>query len=172
MRLALAIGVAASLTMMFATGCASQTAARQQTETTTSQAAPQGSDTKGSSTRNDSHPGLMDPNRATEQAPEKYQVKVSTTKGDFVIDVTRKWSPNGADRFFNLVKVGYFKDIVIFRAINGFMFQFGIHGDPAISQKWSGEISRMTRMPVSPTKKAMLHSQKQVRRIVDPHRCS
>jgi peptidyl-prolyl cis-trans isomerase A (cyclophilin A) len=77
------------------------------------------------------------PAKATEKAPETFRVKFETTKGDFVLDVTRKWSPNGADRFYNLVKLGYFKDIAVFRAIKGFMFQFGIHGDPKVNEAWS-----------------------------------
>lgn len=83
------------------------------------------------------HPALTDPRKATEKSPEQFRVKVISTKGDFEITVTRKWSPNGADRFYNLVRIGYFQDIAIFRAIRGFMFQFGIHGDPKISAKWS-----------------------------------
>ena len=83
------------------------------------------------------HPGLTDPKKATETAPEMFRVKVLTTKGEFEIEVTRKWSPNGADRFYNLVQVGFFDDVAIFRAIEGFMFQFGIHGDPKISKVWS-----------------------------------
>lgn len=80
---------------------------------------------------------VPDPSRATEQAPEEFKAKFRTTKGDFVIQVTRKSSPNGADRFYNLVKIGYFQDIAIFRAVEGFMFQFGIHGDPAVNKVWS-----------------------------------
>ena len=53
-----------------------------------------------------------------------------------MIQVNRDWSPNGADRFYNLVKIGYFKDVVFFRAIPNFMIQFGIHGDPAVNEKW------------------------------------
>lgn len=86
------------------------------------------------SPRQDKLPG---PDEAKEQAPEKFRVKFETTKGDFVVEVNRAWSPNGADRFYNLAKVGYFKDIAIFRAIKGFMFQFGIHGDPEVSKVWS-----------------------------------
>lgn len=82
------------------------------------------------------HPGLMNPKLANEKAPEEFDVVFSTTKGDFVISVQRKWSPNGADRFYNMAKIGYFQDIGIFRAIKGFMFQFGIHGDPKVNQKW------------------------------------
>ncbi|MCO4770239.1 MAG: peptidylprolyl isomerase [Deltaproteobacteria bacterium] len=83
------------------------------------------------------HPALLDPSKATEQAPAKYTVKFETTKGDILIDVTREWSPNGADRFYNLVKIGYYdNDIAMFRVISGFMAQFGIHGDPAVNTVW------------------------------------
>ena len=82
------------------------------------------------------NPALSKPELATEKAPAKFKVKMSTTKGDFVIEVTRDWAPNGADRFYNLVKIGYFTDVAFFRVIEGFMAQFGIHGDPAISAKW------------------------------------
>lgn len=79
---------------------------------------------------------LLEPAKLTEQAPEKYRVKFETNEGDFVVEVTRAWAPNGADRLFNLVKAGYFEDIAFFRAIDGFMVQFGIHGDPRVSARW------------------------------------
>jgi peptidyl-prolyl cis-trans isomerase A (cyclophilin A) len=82
------------------------------------------------------HPALMDPSQANEKAPEQFQVKFETTKGDFVIEVTREWAPIGADRFYNLVKIGYFSDLAFFRVIPDFMVQFGIHGDPKVSTKW------------------------------------
>jgi peptidyl-prolyl cis-trans isomerase A (cyclophilin A) len=50
--------------------------------------------------------------------------------------VTRDWAPNGADRFYNLVKIGYFDDAAFFRNIEGFMVQFGVNGDPAVNRKW------------------------------------
>ena len=75
---------------------------------------------------------LRNPALATEEAPATFQVQVATTKGDFIIEVTREWSPAGADRFYNMVQSGYFEDIAIFRAIPNFMFQFGIHGDPCL----------------------------------------
>lgn len=83
------------------------------------------------------NPALLDSSKATKTAPDKFKVKVETTKGAFIIEVNRSWSPNGADRFYNLVDIGYFKDIAIFRAIKGFMFQFGIHGNPKVSSVWS-----------------------------------
>ncbi|MBI5596712.1 MAG: peptidylprolyl isomerase [Elusimicrobia bacterium] len=76
------------------------------------------------------------PENATEKAPDAFKAKFTTTKGDFTIEVTRAWAPLGADRFYNLVKLGYFNDIAFFRAIDGFMVQFGISGDPALSAKW------------------------------------
>jgi len=81
-------------------------------------------------------PGFADPAKLTEKAPESFKAQFDTTKGKFTIEVTRSLSPNGADRFYNLVRSGYFKDIVFFRVIPGFMCQFGIHGDPAVSAKW------------------------------------
>lgn len=80
---------------------------------------------------------LPTPEQATETAPETFRARFKTTKGDFVVEVTREWAPNGADRFYNLVKLGYFRDIAVFRAIDGFMFQFGIHGDPAMNKLWA-----------------------------------
>ncbi|MBI4605855.1 MAG: peptidylprolyl isomerase [Planctomycetes bacterium] len=81
-------------------------------------------------------PALLDPSKAAEKAPDNFKVKFSTTKGDFVLQVTRAWSPNGADRFYNLVEIGYFDDVAFFRNIQGFMVQFGIHGDPKVNEKW------------------------------------
>src|ERR1700722_5296749 len=81
---------------------------------------------------------LKDPSKLTEKAPATFKVKFVTTQGEVVIDVTRAWSPNGADRFYNLVKHGYFEGVKFFRVVPGFMEQFGIHGDPAISAKWRG----------------------------------
>lgn len=79
---------------------------------------------------------LMFPTQLNETAPDKFQVLFKTTKGEVILDVTRAWAPKGADRFYNLVKNGYFTDIAFFRVILGFMAQFGIHGDPQISAMW------------------------------------
>ena len=82
------------------------------------------------------HPELLDPSKATAKAPETFKAKLSTTKGDVVIEVHRAWSPNAADRFYNLVKMGFYDDTRFFRAVDGFMVQFGISGDPAVNAKW------------------------------------
>ncbi len=81
-------------------------------------------------------PELLDPAGATEQAPDAFTVKLETTQGDVLIDVHRDWSPHGADRFYNLVKVGYYDDTAFFRVIGGFMAQVGIHGDPRVNAAW------------------------------------
>ena len=79
---------------------------------------------------------LTDPATATATAPDLFDVKFETTKGDVVLTVHREWAPVGADRFYNLVSGGYYTDLAFFRVINGFMAQFGIHGDPEISAVW------------------------------------
>ena len=79
---------------------------------------------------------LLDPGLANATAPEKFKVRFATTKGDLVVEVTRAWAPKGADRFYNLVKAGFYDDVAFFRVIKGFMVQFGIHGDPKVSAKW------------------------------------
>ncbi|HEY2758197.1 MAG TPA: peptidylprolyl isomerase [Pseudolabrys sp.] len=81
-------------------------------------------------------PNLSNPAALTEQAPATYKVKFDTTKGAFVVQVTRAWAPIGADRFYNLVKNGFFDNDRFFRVISGFMVQFGINGDPGIMAKW------------------------------------
>ena len=82
------------------------------------------------------NPALFAPEKAAEKAPAVFKAKFSTTKGDFVVEVHRDWAPNGADRFYNLVKIGFFDEVAFFRVVDGFMAQVGIHGDPAVSAKW------------------------------------
>jgi peptidyl-prolyl cis-trans isomerase A (cyclophilin A) len=79
---------------------------------------------------------LADPSLLKGQAPETFKAKFETTKGSFTIEVTRAWSPNGADRFYNLVKHGFFDGVRFFRVVPNFVVQFGIHGDPALATKW------------------------------------
>lgn len=90
---------------------------------------------------------FTDPAKLTAKAPETFKVKFETTKGDFTIEVTRALAPNGADRFYNLVRSGYFKDVAFFRVIRGFMCQFGIHGDPKVASAW-----RAAQIPDDPVK--------------------
>ena len=79
---------------------------------------------------------LADPAALTEKAPATYKARFDTSKGVFVIEVTRAWAPHGADRFYNLVKNGFYDNVRFFRVLSGFMAQFGINGNPALSAKW------------------------------------
>ena len=76
------------------------------------------------------------PAALNEQAPAAYKVKFDTSKGPFVVEVTRAWAPKGADRFYNLVKSGFYDNVRFFRVISGFMVQFGINGDPGVMARW------------------------------------
>ena len=95
------------------------------------------------------NPRLMHPAELNEKAPESYRARFPTSKGDFVVEVTRAWAPQGADRFYNLVNNGYFNDCRFFRVIQGFMVQFGINGDPAINSVW-----REARIPDDPAQQS------------------
>ncbi len=79
---------------------------------------------------------LGNPAALKEQAPPVYKVEFDTSKGPFVIEVHRDWAPNGADRFYNLVKNGFYDNVRFFRVVEGFMAQFGINGDPKVSSIW------------------------------------
>jgi peptidyl-prolyl cis-trans isomerase A (cyclophilin A) len=79
---------------------------------------------------------LKDPAQLTEQAPATYRARVDTSRGAFVIQVTRAWAPLAADRFYNLVKNGFYDGTRFFRVRPGFMAQFGLHGDPEVSSAW------------------------------------
>ena len=82
---------------------------------------------------------LRNPAALKEQAPATYKAKFDTSKGAFVVTVHRDWAPIGADRFYNLVKNGYYDDIRFFRAIAGFMVQWGMHGNPAVQAAWKSQ---------------------------------
>ena len=79
----------------------------------------------------------MDPAKLKAVAPPVYKATFETSAGNFVIEVHRDWAPKGADRFYNLVKNGFFDDAAFFRVVTGFMVQFGINGDPAIQKHWA-----------------------------------
>ena len=79
---------------------------------------------------------LKNPASFTEQAPATYKAAFDTSAGKFVITVHRAWAPNGADRFYNLVKNGFFDDTRFFRVVPNFMVQFGINGVPAVASAW------------------------------------
>jgi peptidyl-prolyl cis-trans isomerase A (cyclophilin A) len=80
---------------------------------------------------------LLNPASNNRTAPATFRAKLTTTKGDIIIDVTRAWAPLGADRFYNLVRAGFYTDCAFYRNIAGFMVQFGISARPEVSKVWS-----------------------------------
>jgi peptidyl-prolyl cis-trans isomerase A (cyclophilin A) len=89
----------------------------------------------------DSSPARSDsaasaPSDAAPAAPDSFRVAFETTRGNFVIDVIRAWSPRGVDRFHQLVDAGYFRDVAFIRVLPGFVAQFGMHGDPDVNRRW------------------------------------
>src|SRR5436189_1040209 len=83
---------------------------------------------------------LKNPSALKEMAPAQFKVNFDTSAGVFEVEVRRDYAPNGADRFYNLVKNGFFDDARFFRVISGFMVQFGINGDPKVSAQWRSAV--------------------------------
>lgn len=94
-------------------------------------------------------PALLHPSTLVAKAPELYEVTFDTTKGAFVIQVTRAWAPQGADRFYNLVRHRFYNDMALFRVVPGFVVQFGLGPSPAVNKAW--ENAKIKDDPVSQT---------------------
>ena len=102
-------------------------------QATSGQTAPPKAPTAGTD------PGLFHPETLTAKAPQDFKVKMTTTKGVIVIEVHRLWAPQGADRFYNLVKHHFYDGASFFRVLNSprpFVAQFGINKDPSVSAVW------------------------------------
>jgi len=84
-----------------------------------------------------------------EHAPDVFRVKFETSKGDFLVQVTKEWAPLGADRFFELVQSHFFDGGRFFRVLPKFVVQFGLNGDPKVSALWSN-----ARLPDDPVKQS------------------
>jgi peptidyl-prolyl cis-trans isomerase A (cyclophilin A) len=94
---------------------------------------------------------LLRPALLKEKAPETFQVKFATTRGDFVVIVNRAWAPIGADRFYNLVKHHFYDNASFFRVVPGFVVQFGISAYPPVSAAW--EKANLQDEPVTQSNK-------------------
>jgi len=99
--------------------------------------------------QNASSANLRNPAALKETSPPTFKAKFDTTAGIFVVEVHRDWAPNGADRFYNLVKNGFYDNLRFFRVVPNFMVQFGIHGDPAIQKNWVN-----ANIPADPVKQS------------------
>jgi peptidyl-prolyl cis-trans isomerase A (cyclophilin A) len=94
-------------------------------------------------------PSLKNPASLNEKAPDTYKAAFDTSAGAFVVEVHRDWAPNGADRFYNLVKYGFYDEGRFFRVVPNFMVQWGINGDPAVQALW-----RSANLKDDPTKQS------------------
>lgn len=83
---------------------------------------------------------LLDPAHEewSRKAPPVAHLRFETTAGDFELELVRAWGPIGADRFYNLARLGYYDDTRIHRVRAGYIAQFGIHGDSAVNAAWRG----------------------------------
>ncbi len=95
---------------------------------------------------------LMHPASLNAKAPATFHVDFKTTAGNFTVAVTRAWSPHGADRFYNLVKHGFYDGNEFFRVVPGFVVQFGLSANPAVTAVWSAS----TAIPDDPVKQSNL----------------
>src|SRR5580704_12048667 len=94
---------------------------------------------------------LRNPAGLTEQAPARFKASFDTSRGVFVVDVHRDWAPLGADRFYELVKSGFYDDARFFRNVPGFMVQWGLNKDPKMTAEW-----REKQIPDDPVKQSNL----------------
>lgn len=74
---------------------------------------------------------------STKGVPDAYKVRLDTTKGPVLIEVHREWAPRGADRFWELVKDGFYTDAAFFRMVPNYVAQFGLAANPAMTKKWA-----------------------------------
>jgi peptidyl-prolyl cis-trans isomerase A (cyclophilin A) len=107
---------------------------------------------------------LKNPSRLNESAPDTFHARFQTNKGVFVIEVRREWAPLAADRFYNLVKHGFYDDTRFFRVLEGFMVQFGLNGDPSVQSAW-----RMANLRDEPVRQSNLRGFVTFTRESAPH---
>jgi peptidyl-prolyl cis-trans isomerase A (cyclophilin A) len=96
-------------------------------------------------------PALLNPASLKARAPDEFDVKFVVTNGEFVVHVTRAWAALGADRFYNLVKHGFFTDAAFFRVVPGFIVQFGLSANPSVNKAWAN--AKISDDPVTQSNK-------------------
>lgn len=94
---------------------------------------------------------LLNPQNSafSEQAPPVFNVQLETSKGNILMEIRREWSPHGADRFYNLVRYGFYNNACVFRIRAGLWAQFGIAGSPEVARAW-----RSKTIPDDPRKES------------------
>jgi peptidyl-prolyl cis-trans isomerase A (cyclophilin A) len=123
-------------TLGMASQVVAQTPAPAPAKPKTATAPKSGTTTPKTATARSYDRALLRPALLKEKAPETYQVKFVTTRGEFTVSVTRAWAPIGADRFYNLVKHHFYDNASFFRVIPNFVVQFGISAYPPVSAAW------------------------------------
>lgn len=100
--------------------------------------APVGTDGQPRDTGRDipDEPALLEPKLADEPAPERFEVQFETTRGQFTVAVNRRLAPHGADRLYNLVRIGYYDGTAVHRVVDGYVAQFGLYGNPRVDLAW------------------------------------
>ncbi|MBZ5674710.1 MAG: peptidylprolyl isomerase [Acidobacteriia bacterium] len=139
--------------MLLAAVCAAALAQTKSAPAPAAKSAPKAGAPKAA-TKAKAGPNLLDPSTLNAKAPPVYLVKLNTTKGPIVIRVTKNWAPIGADRFYNLVRAGFYNNNVIFRSTKQFA-QFGIPSRPEISRVWM-EHTMFDDRPIQSNKRAMV----------------
>lgn len=124
---------------------------RAQTQSSTQKPATTTHSASHSTTHTGTDAALLHPASLTAKAPDVYEVTFSTTKGDFVVRVTRAWAPLGADRFYNLARHRFYNDMALFRVVPGFVVQFGLGPSPAVNKVWDN--AKIKDDPVSQSNK-------------------
>jgi cyclophilin family peptidyl-prolyl cis-trans isomerase len=127
---------AAGITLAFFAAAANSSAQTPPPKTPSSQSTTTKKSTTTAAARPAYDRALLHPALLKDKAPDEYKVQFSTTRGDFVVTVTRAWAPQGADRFYNLVKHHFFDNASFFRVLPNFMAQFGISAYPAVNKVW------------------------------------
>ena len=122
-----------------------------QTKSDTTKAAPKAATTPAKAAPKAAAPDLLNPSSMKARAPEVFRAKLTTTKGDVVLEINRAWAPIGADRFYNLVRAGFFTNVAFFRVVPRFMVQFGISPRPDVARAW--ENSQIIDDPVKQSNK-------------------
>jgi peptidyl-prolyl cis-trans isomerase A (cyclophilin A) len=107
-------------------------------------------------------PDLTKPAMFTDTAPATFDVQFDATFGIFIVRVTRAWAPHGADRFYNLVKAGFYNECRFHRVVPDSLVQFGIHGDPAVSAAWNDATLPVDRARVSNTRGRITYAMAQL----------
>jgi peptidyl-prolyl cis-trans isomerase A (cyclophilin A) len=100
----------------------------------------------GAGTAVASSPSLLHPASLHAKAPAVFRARFTTMKGPFVVTVHRGWAPRGADRFYNLVRAGFYNGQRLFRVVPGFVVQWGISGTPKIAKAWQNANIRDDRV--------------------------